>query len=136
VDFDECIVAVVEGEFGGEQGAAEAAARDFDLFGEKDFFVAGQERYFAHLAEVHADRVFSAATFVFNIDAHFLAFAATDGRRQRFERNGGIGNQLNAEFLEADDEVVEMQRVLGFVRQVGINLRKREVALLESGLNE
>jgi hypothetical protein len=136
VNADECIVAVVEGVFGGEEGAAEASASDFDLFGEEDFFFAAEEWDFAHLAEVDADGVFAAASFVFVVDANFLAAAFAAGEWERFNGRGGIGDELDAEFFEADDEVIEMQGIFGFVRQIGVDLREGEVALAEGGLNE
>jgi hypothetical protein len=88
------------------------------------------------LAEVDADGVFSAATFVFVVDANFLSAAFAAGEWERVDGRGGIGNELDAEFFEADDEVIEMEGIFGFVRQVGVDLREREVSLAEGGLNE
>ena len=57
VDALERLDDAAQGEIAFEDFAAEAAAGDFDLFGEVDFLVAAEQRDFAHLRQVHADRV-------------------------------------------------------------------------------
>ena len=59
-DLAQCIIAF-------ENFAAEAAAGYFDLAGERDFLVAGEQRNLAHLREVHANGVVDVAAVAIGV---------------------------------------------------------------------
>ena len=47
----------VQGEMATEHGAAKPLARDFDLFGQRDFLLPRQQRNLGHLRQIHPHRI-------------------------------------------------------------------------------
>ncbi len=57
VDLLQRVHGLAHGQVAAQHGAAEPLAGDFDLLGQRDFFLARQQRNLGHLAEIHADRI-------------------------------------------------------------------------------
>ncbi len=132
----------LEGHVAAQDRAAEALARDFDLFGQGDFFGPGQERNLGHLAEIHADRI--AAEFgLFAGQGDDLGggrgIVVLDLRAGKFLLFllGGIVelglrpmvDQIDAFFFQGDQEIIEPFRIDFFVGQIVVDFVVRQIAL-------
>src|SRR5207302_7386679 len=80
MDALESIDHVTEGIVAFEDFAAEAFAGDLNLLGERDFLIAGEEWYLAHLGKVHADGIVDAAAVSFFLDKAQVQVAQLDFR--------------------------------------------------------
>ena len=112
---------------------AEPLASDFNFFGERDFFFASQQRDFAHLCEIHADRVVDLAAAVSvkvdtvdRLDLLLLLFLVSGQRLI-------VRYDLHVEIVDGHEKIVEFLGTDGFVRQVVEDLRELEVPLTGAG---
>ena len=107
--------------------AAEAAAGDFDLLGQRDFLLAGQERDFAHLGEVHADRVVDVPAVAVRVLEARLGLGGDDflGDVGRVGgRLGGVGlvDQVDAVGFEQFENLGELFPVGGALGERPVDL--------------
>jgi hypothetical protein len=91
---------VLNDEIAFQQFAAEASAGDFDLLGQRDFLLPREQRNFAHLREVHADRVVRPRFVVVGDHANVVALQ--------------VGFRFGV-FGYGDDIIVFRQLVDGFI---------------------
>ena len=129
---------VAQGIIAFEHLAAEALAGDFDLLGQGDFLLAGEQRDFAHLGEVHAHRIVDAAAVAFLVDEGQVEFADLGFGLGGVPRRRGPGfaflglrlvDQFDALLFEEHEQLIELLGVDGVVGQVFVDLAVGQVTL-------
>lgn len=118
-----------------------AFASDFDLLGEEDFAVAGQQWDVAHLTEIHADgiagresrgfRAKECAGCFFGLGLFDFFF---DGFR--VELDIGVFDEVEAFFVEGNNEAVYHGRVAAFIREPAMCLLDRNKAALPASFDD
>ena len=130
----QCFMAVIQSILCGQQCAAKTTPSHLDLLRQKDLFLAGEQWNLTHLTQIHPNRILRTTTLVVNSD--FLLAFLPHHKRNRRRSHLGVRYQLNVQLFQADDQVVQMHRIGRLVRQIGIHLRKRQLAVLQTGFDQ
>ncbi len=122
-----------------EDFAAEAVAGDFNALGEVDFLVAGEQRDFAHLRQIHAYRIVYASATVAIVEERAEDFVAQLLAVGAGISSGGVGftffgialiNEFNAVLFEEHHQLVKLVGVDIIGRKHLIDLSISQEALL------
>ena len=141
VDPFERVDDVTEGPIALQHLAAEALAGDLDLLGQGDFLIAVEQWDFAHLRQVHADRIVDAPAVFLVHEAEFQF-----GRISSSEaagRAGGLAllglrfvDQLDALLFEKDQDLIDLLGIGVVIRQMVVDLIVGQEALFLARLEQ
>ena len=132
IDLLQDINRLLEGIIAFEQVATKPLASDLDFFCQRDLLFTGQQGNFAHLREIHADRIINFPGFVFGL-FRFNGPCLSSTAFEENIRSGGklfVSDDLQAQFVERHQQIIEFFGINRFVRKVGVHLRKRQKPLL------
>ncbi len=110
-------------------------AGHLDLLGEKDLLLPGQQRNFAHLRQIHPDRIVDSAAGVFARQLLRL-FGRLLLHFRLGEAGFPLGQNLQADLFNPHEQSVELLRIDRFVRQIARNLCVRQEPLFLACGNE